>query len=414
MSNRSFGGGGRGGAGGFGRGGVGGDGGASRGGSGGFSGSSHRGPVGPAPTVPSSPNVPVSPANSRPAAPSQPLTREGQGGSERGLVHAPGPKDALRISPNEPGPGARLGIDQDPGAVLTRSPVPELAAGPPWVVGYLLYDGRHPALVEYFRHNRRILGKAAGEEVLLVGVGHPRHFDEAFEQMGGDKFIDAYKSMMAPIYEQLVNEFGQEKDVAIDGTEKLAELLGVSYEQLPCIRFLSHPRTMEDVGIGLPLTLVDSVDKHRQVTEVLVPELGRLRKAGLFEEGMSNEAVMKKLRSWASDVETRLRVRAPDEQASQEDGWRYYPTIGDLKYHGGHRLLCARGTEYRVGSDARDRVIQYLLRMQNSRPGPIQHRELMAAAGSPGRKIQDVFKNHPILTDGVLVARTRGLWALEA
>ncbi len=344
-----------------------------------------------------------------------------KGGFERGLSSSPTAREALGIGPVEPTPrsgllgglGDQVRIGYVPRKKrVKRTRQPEVAFGPPWITGFLLYDGRHPALAEYFRYNRRMLGQAAGSEILLVGIGHPSHVDEVFRELAPDEVVRDFEGRFTEIYDKLVQKLDGRTDVGIDGTEELAQILGVKRDQLPSLHFVSYPRSDEDVNIRIPPSLVDSAAKLRLVTDVLLPAFEQICRDSPFRDGVSNKQVMEAFRPSALSIERELQRLAPSDVPTTRDGWQRFPAIGDVQYHERNQLLVVDGREYRLQTEGRARVVEVLLAASQSGNGAVKHQQLMQEADLRFEKIQDVFKGHPLMKDGVLRARTRGYWSI--
>lgn len=129
-----------------------------------------------------------------------------------------------------------------PEAVLPR-PWPAKAArpeGPPWLYGYVLYDGTMKDLGDLIRSNLFALDRHTADKVLLSYIGNPKEVGPFYDVMRDAGLRRRDEKDACALSEEQQAGLGADY-LRLREVDKLIELTGIECDKLPCIAFFPNP-----------------------------------------------------------------------------------------------------------------------------------------------------------------------------
>lgn len=132
------------------------------------------------------------------------------------------------------------GDDDDTSGYILHSGTAPKANGPPWLLAYVLLNGRSHELNEHFQLSVRDLDRASGTLIHFQDIGNPRIYGEIYQGLASDELLSRIE-IEEDIYLQEVRRLGSEWNQRLVESEKLARALDLELSDLPCIAFRARP-----------------------------------------------------------------------------------------------------------------------------------------------------------------------------
>lgn len=177
--------------------------------------------------------------------------------------------------------GSRPMLVPDKTGGLRLNPRPCRPQGPPWLYGYLLYDGSSEAVHEFFVRNLFELDEATSANVLLTYIGNPKEVGPAYEILRDPALRKLDDSDAESLTEELGSGVGADY-VRRREVMKLTRVIGVEREQLPCIVFFANPPCAPPAILPIRPEWLATAEVQRTLRDAIIdlftsdPELKRL------------------------------------------------------------------------------------------------------------------------------------------
>jgi len=121
---------------------------------------------------------------------------------------------------------------------ISNSPIDFNIQNPPYIYGFVLYDGDTYGIEEFFSLRIFEIGKAAGKYIEIVDIGDPMQHDNIYgEMLTSKKVLDTKK--LAQKYRHEVSIYGSERHLKIMYQQSMIYKFKVDKNYLPCILFMA-------------------------------------------------------------------------------------------------------------------------------------------------------------------------------
>lgn len=196
-------------------------------------------------------------------------------------------------------------------------PTPWLKAlppeGPPWLCGYVLYDGATEQLDDLFRSNLFELDAQTSDKVLLTYIGNPTEVGPVYDAMRDAGLRKSDEEDARAFLDEQKRGWGADF-IRRREVHKLIKLTGIERNKLPCIAFFPYPFCAPPTVLKIRPEWIFSPSARRNFSDALIDFFKTTDLEGLVHACKTNVELARRFEHLiAEQMESRLSAELAEE-----------------------------------------------------------------------------------------------------
>ena len=249
------------------------------------------------------------------------VTMDASPGETLGFCQVAKAEEATSIGPSKKTGGLITLLNRKGDEPVIAPPQP--AQGPPWIIGYFIYDADTHDLIDFIKPRIQKLGAAAGENILLMAIGDPAQSDDFYKENRSETLVK-HDHVASAKYKKEIAALGSELFLKMREVDVLKTELKVDEEALPCLAFTTAPFWYPIVIMHIDPQWYRYPEVATAFSKLLTKWLDELDFEEMVSEGITNRDILNKFRfklmEWKDVLASDLNDVLLHEQSLRKHG----------------------------------------------------------------------------------------------